>query len=150
MRVALVVALVVSGCGDDDCTIGDAVDEFIDQASVMTSCGAHYADYPPTDLTEWRLAHDCVVTAVAAQTSFSVAWSRLLLEGSAQAQYVGLYVDGTLQIRRFSRVEIVGSPATLKTISCSTLADGGDCSTLVEDLCLACVDAAELDLCRSD
>ncbi len=140
MSWPLVAVAIAAGCGSDpDCSFDHVVEEAIHPAD-LADCG-----YPvgapfeaPTDLTPWRVSHDCAIASSAAQQPFIVRWLVPSVEGATRYALVGGLSQSRWSLALFE--EGFNADATTRPTveyACE-LHDRGACADVAQTLCLDC------------
>lgn len=146
-----VVAALVTGCGEPDCSFDHVVAEYAEGLQ-LHDCG----DLPPWDLLTTpipdpaaaRAAHDCAVASWSAQLPFVVHWRIPHIEGTEEIAFVAHSVAGEWSLASFvNGVSVNASASPTVKYGCSDLVDRGDCADVTRTLCLDCADRELVERC---
>ena len=145
--VIVLAALAACGGDQDSCTHAGFIADYIDGATV-TDCGHLAAAYneTPAGRAQYNAAHDCVVAAEAAHTTFEVTWDLAGIDSSGNASRAAVSRSdvGVLEGATWSRWLFEsgtgkdGKFRGVDAVPCSSFDDLGACTDLYGSLCITC------------
>jgi hypothetical protein len=155
MRRRLLVIAAAVGCGGDDrsdspfaCRLESTVPAFVGTAAV-TDCGYLHGVDGDSPLSDFRAAHQCVLDALAAHTSFQVIFGEYGIDSGYDAAYVGLATASAFKLAAFELNYPKGGATASYRYSCQALTDLSECPERdsYRTLCFACDGDEETDRC---
>jgi len=150
LAIAISLSVAIFGCSDESvCDVEELAQRDVEGVDPVVDCG-DYSVGAGTDYPELVAARDCVLDALAEESSFRVTWRYSSFEGPISKAYVGTGLgEDAPHIAQYTRANSVGEPVTSQ-LTCDDLIPLGECNARLQQgsLCLDCAAPQQKTLCE--